>query len=96
MKDPNENAVYYPFPGYSNLDSLGNVINIANNDGTSDTIVVKSDNYNSLSEDLEFVDYEFTQNNLAEFKYFSIKLIGASSNMANPPRLKNLRVIALA
>ena len=47
-------------------------------------------------EDLEFVDYEFTQNNLAEFKYFSIKLIGASSNMANPPRLKNLRVIALA
>ena len=96
MKDPNENAVYYPFPGYSNLDSLGNVINVANNDGTSDTIVVKSDNYNSLSEDLEFVDYEFTQNNLAEFKYFSIKLIGASSNMANPPRLKNLRVIALA
>ena len=96
MKDPNENAVYYPFPGYSNLDSLGNVINVANNDGTSDIIVVKSDNYNSLSEDLEFIDYEFTQNNLAEFKYFSIKLIGASSNMANPPRLKNLRVIALA
>jgi Domain of unknown function (DUF4815) len=96
MKDPDENPIYYPFPGYNNLNNLGQVINIANNDGTSDTSILKTDNYQFASEDLNFVDYEFTMNNLPEFKYFSIKLIGTSSDMAHPPRLKDLRVIALA
>jgi len=35
-------------------------------------------------------------NNLPEFKYFSIKFIGSSTNQAYPPRLKDLRVIAFA
>jgi hypothetical protein len=96
MKDPNETPVYYPFPGYSNLSSNGTIINVSASDGTSDTNISKSDNFNFLSEDLEFVDYEFTRNNLPEFRYFSIKLVGTSTNMAHPPRVKDLRVIALA
>jgi len=96
MKDPNETPVYYPFPGYINLNGIGEVINVSASDGSSDKLIVKSDNYNFLSEDLDFVDYEFTRNNLPDFRYFSIKLIGSSTNMANPPRVKDLRVIALA
>jgi hypothetical protein len=96
MKDPYEEPVYYPFPGYSNLNSLGQIISISNSDGTSDTNILKSTNYQFQSEYLDYTDYEFTRNNLPLFKYFSIKLIGSSTNMANPPRLKDLRVIALA
>jgi hypothetical protein len=96
MKDPTENPIYYPFPGWNNLDSLGNVINIANNDGLSDVKVTKTDNLANLSQNLNYKEYTFTTNNLTDFRYFSIKLIGSSSDMAHPPRLKDLRVIALA
>ena len=96
MKDPSEEPVYYPFPGYNNLNSLGQIINVSSSDGTSDTNILKSTNYQFESQYLDYTDYEFTRNNLPLFKYFSIKLIGSSTNMANPPRLKDLRVIALA
>jgi len=96
MKDPNETPIYYPFPGYSNLNGIGEVINISASDGSSDKLIAKSDNYNFLSQDLEFVDYVFTKNNLPDFRYFSLKLVGSSTNMANPPRVRDLRVIALA
>jgi hypothetical protein len=96
MKDPNETPVYYPFPGYNNLNSLGAIINVSASDGSPDKNIPKSDNYNFLSKDLDYVDYEFTRDNLPNFRYFSIKLIGSSTNMANPPRIKDLRVIALA
>ncbi len=96
MKDPTENPIYYSFPGWNNLDSLGNVIDIANNDGLSDIKVAKTDNIANLSRNLDYKEYVFTTNNLSDFRYFSIKLIGSSSDMAHPPRLKDLRVIALA
>lgn len=96
MKDPTENAIYYPFPGWNNLDSLGNVIDVANNDGLSDIKIAKTDNLANLSQNLDYKEYTFTANNLTDFRYFSIKLIGSSSDMAHPPRLKDLRVIALA
>ena len=96
MRDPNEEAIYYPFPGYNNLDSLGNIIDISNNNGLSDIKVEKTDNLNNLSEQLPYKEYTFTTNNLTEFRYFSIKLVGSSSDMAHPPRVKDLRVIALA
>jgi hypothetical protein len=96
MKDPTENAIYYPFPGWNNLDSLGNIIDVANNDGLSDIKIAKTDNLANLSQNLDYKEYTFTVNNLTDFRYFSIKLIGSSSDMAHPPRLKDLRVIALA
>ncbi len=96
QNDPNENPVYYPFPGFLNLNNLGQTINPSNNDGTSDKFVPKTDVLSSLEEPNLFKDYEFTVDNLPPFRYFSIKLIGSSTNQAYPPKLKDLRVIALA
>ena len=41
-------------------------------------------------------DYEFSIDNLPTFRNFSIKLVGSGTNQAQPPRMKNLRVLALA
>ena len=48
------------------------------------------------SEDVPYRDYEFTIDNLPSFKYFSIKVIGNSTNQAYPPRIKEFSAIALA
>ncbi len=96
QNDPNEDPIYYPFPGFSNLDVNGLIINEALNDGSSDKKVLKTNVLGFASNELEFKDYEFTIDNLPPFRYFSIKLIGSSTNQAFPPRLKDLRVIALA
>jgi len=96
MKDPNETPVYYPFPGYNNLTNLGSIIDSANNDGLPDKNIAKSANFKNLSPELEYKEYQFTINNLPEFRYFSVKLIGSSQDQAHPPRLREFRVIALA
>jgi len=88
--------VYYPFPGYNNLDVNGNVIDISASDGLSDKKVVKTDVLSSNTNDVLFNDYTFTADDLPEFRYFSIKIIGSSTSQSNPPRIKDLRVIALA
>ena len=96
QNDPNEEQIYYPFPGYNNKNNLGQTIDDSLSDGTSDLRVPKSDVFGFGSNELIFRDYEFTVDNLAEFRYFSIKLIGSSTNQSFPPRLRDLRVIALA
>ena len=85
QNDPSEDAIYSPFPGYSNLV-----------DGSSDNELVKSDILGFSSNEITFKDYEYTVDNLPSFRYFSIKLVGSSTNQAFPPRLRDLRVIALA
>ena len=94
--DISTNLIYYPFPGYDNIDINKNVIDISKNDGRSDKRHPKSDVLSSDPTKLVYVDYEFTCNLLPEFKYFSIKIIGSSTNQAYPPIIKDLRVIALA
>lgn len=94
--DPNSDLIYYPFPGYTNLTSTGNVINFSNNNGLPDKMVSKTDLIGFDSDTIDFRDYEFSIDNLPSFRYFSIKLIGTSTNQAYPPRYKDLRVIALA
>jgi len=94
--NPSEDPIYYPFPGYSNRIESGQVIDPANNDGTSDTFVTKNDTLGFDSNEIAFKDYEFTVDNLESFRYFSIKLIGTSTNQSYPPRLRDLRVIAVA
>jgi len=94
--DPNEDPIFYPFPGYNNRNNLGQTIDESLSDGTSDIKVAKTDTLGFDTDDLVFKDYEFTVDNLAEFRYFSIKLIGSSTNQAFPPRLRDLRVIAVA
>jgi hypothetical protein len=88
--------IYYPFPGYSNLDVNGNIIDISRNSGLSNKFVSKNTTLGFESKELTFADYEFSIDNLPEFKYFSIKLVGTSTNQAFPPRIRDLRAIALA
>jgi len=94
--DPNEEFVYNPFPGHTNLLESGQVINPANNNGLPDKLVPKTDKLAYISREVVYKDYEYTIDNLPNFRYFGIKLIGTSTNKANPPRIKDLRVIALA
>ena len=58
-------------------------------DGKTDVIAY-------LPKEVVWNDYEYTIDNLPTFKYFSIKLIGTGTNQAQPPRVKNLRVVAIA
>ena len=90
------NPIYYPFPGYNNLDVNGKVIDIFNSDGLPNKLVPKTDVLGFGNNEVTFRDYEFFIDNLPEFRYFGIKLIGTSTNQAHPPRIKDLRVIALA
>ena len=44
----------------------------------------------------DFIEYEYTQNDLEEFIAFAIKIRMQGTNSSEPPRLKDLRAIALA
>ena len=84
------NPDYELFPGYSNLDNSMQIIDANKNDGSSDKFIANT------TLDNQFVDHEFTMNNLPEFKAYAIKLIFTSTNQANVPRIRDFRVIALA
>jgi hypothetical protein len=88
--------VFTPFPGFKNLDKQGQVISPKNNDGQSDTLVVKSNSYGFEPQDIEYKDYTFTADNLPSFRSYRIKIILTSKNQAYVPRMKDLRVLALA
>ena len=96
QSDPNENPIFYPFPGYGNKNNLGQTIDDSLSNGNPDIKVPKTDTLGYDTDDLDFRDYEFTVENLPEFRYFSIKLVGSSTNQSFPPRMRDLRVIALA
>jgi hypothetical protein len=93
---PENDPLYYPFPGYTNLDVNGRILDFAASNGLPNKNVPKTDILEALSENLTYRDYEFSIDNLPEFRYFSIKIVGTSTNQAYPPRIKDLRVIALA
>lgn len=93
--NPNDVPIYYPFPGYNNLDVNKNVIDTSKNSGLSDVKNTKEDALGFESNDISYKEYVFTVDNLPSFRYYSIKLIGNSTNQAYPPRVKDLRVIAL-
>jgi hypothetical protein len=96
-QEPNSELIYFPFPGHTNLTPSGDVINVADSNGLSDRRVSKTDQVGFDNDSLtDFKEYEFTVENLPSFRYFGIKLIGTSTNQAYPPRVKDLRVIALA
>jgi hypothetical protein len=76
------------FPGYSNLDVNGNVINPSYNNGLSDSLM-------PISKENEYLEYQYTIDNLPEFTGFEIKIIGSSSNQTQSPLIKRLRTIAL-
>jgi hypothetical protein len=94
--DLDEDLIYNPFPGFNNLLSSGQVIDPAKNDGLPDKSLPKTDKIAYTSSQVVYKDYEFTIDNLPSFKHFSVKLVGSSTNSAQPPRVKDMRVIALA
>ena len=91
-----EEPVFTPFPGYSNLNSLGQKIDPSVSSGTPDILPAKNDSFNVVGDPSSFREYSFTDDNLPEFKIFRIKLVFASTNQAYPPIIKDLRAIALA
>ena len=94
--DPNEELIYRPFPGYNNLLSTGQIRDPYKNDGLPDRLVPKTDVIAYTSSQVVWNDYEFTIDSLPTFRYFSVKLVGTGTNSSQPPRMKNLRVLALA
>jgi hypothetical protein len=91
----NVSQVYELFPGYDNLKDL-------DGDGFGDTLIDKTLNTGNpdalvkASRDDEFVEYQYTADNLDQFTGFVIKIVMSGTNEAKPPRFKDLRVIALA
>jgi hypothetical protein len=83
------------FPGYDNLtldnnqDGYFDVINPSNNSGLPDVFV-------PASLDNQFLEYEFSANNLGSFTGYTIKIVMSGTNQAYAPRFKDLRSIALA
>ena len=80
------------FPGYDNLSyttSAGySVVDPSKNSGRPDTFV-------SSSLDNQFKEYEFTADNLGLFNGYVIKIVMSGTNQAYPPRIKELRTIAV-
>ena len=87
--------IFTPFPGFENLNNKGQVINSANNNGQSDTFVPKTNQY-GFGDSVQFSDYTFTADDLPAFRYYRIKILLISSDQCYVPRVKDLRVMALA
>jgi hypothetical protein len=86
---------YELFPGYDNLrDTTGNgfgdtIINESKNSGLPDAFV-------KPSEKGEFLEYQFSIDNLPQFTGFILKLVMSGTDEANSPTFKDIRAIALA
>ena len=86
---------YELFPGYDNLtdtngDGYGDkVIDSTLNNGRADAFVRSSN-------DGEFLEYQFSADELEQFNAFRVKIVMSGTNEARAPRFKDLRTIALA
>ena len=81
--------VFELMPGFDNLDAAGLVIEDKNNSGRPDRDIVAS------LED-QFIEYEYTADDLPPFTGFQIKVDFASTNQAQDPELLDFRAIAVA
>jgi len=77
------------FPGYTNINQNGEIINLSNNNGLPDLLVTPS-----LG--LEFKDYSFNSRALPPFTKFQIKIDMVGTSQAEPPIIRELRAIAFA
>jgi len=80
------------FPGYDNLtigaDGTITPVDASKNSGRPDTFVPAS------LED-QYLEYEFTADNLDLFTGYTIKIVMSGTDQAHAPRIKDLRTIAL-
>ena len=88
--------MFTPFPGYANLNERGEIIASENNNGESDSFVTKSNILSFESRALDYREYTFTIDRLPSFRTYRIKLDLTSTSQCFVPRVKELRVIALA
>ena len=95
-ENPGFEPIFTPFPGYDNLDFRSQVISLENSSGRPDSYVTPSTSLEFNSELLDFKEYNFTADNLPPFRSYRIKLVATSTNQVYVPRIKDLRVIALA
>ncbi len=93
--DPGFAPVFTPFPGYDNLNVRGEIIQKQNSDGLSDKIVTPSSQY-GFGSNTNFQEYTFTVDKLPTFRYYRIKLLLTSTSQVFVPKVKDLRVMALA
>ena len=94
--EPGIEPTFSPFPGYTNINSRGEVIAPQNNNGEPDTRIIKSTTLTQKSELVDYREYTFSIDDLPSFKTYRIKLNLTSNNQCFVPRIKDLRVIALA
>ena len=94
--DDVKDVVFTPFPGNGNFAPNGSVINLANNNGSPDRKIVKTDNVTQTPAINDFREYKFSIDNLPAFSSFRIKLVGTSINQASPPMIRNFRALGLA
>jgi len=80
------------FPGYDNInigtDGKITPINPTKNSGKPDTFV-------PASLENQYLEYEFTADNLDLFTGYTIKIVLSGTDQAHAPRIKDLRTIAL-
>jgi hypothetical protein len=88
--------IFTPFPGWDNLDSRGEVIDLSLNSGRPDKFIPETQSLGFTPYELEYKEYKFSVNNLPDFRSYRIKIVLAGTNQAYPPRFRNLRVIALS
>ena len=88
--------IFTPFPGYSNINVRGLVINENDNNGESDKLVPKTNTYGFDSSSLQFKEYTFSVDRLPAFRTYRIKLVMTSNSQVYVPRIRDLRVLALA
>ena len=88
--------IFVPFPGYENLNNKGEVIAPQDSNGLPDKFVSKSNSSGFDGALLEFKDYTFSVDQLPSFRSYRIKILMTSESQVYVPRVKDLRVIALA
>jgi len=88
--------IFTPFPGYANLNVRGQIIDPSENNGESDKLVTKSNGYGFDSGNMPFKEYTFTIDRLPTFRTYRIKIVMTSNSQVYVPRMRELRVIALA
>ena len=92
----NFDPIFIPFPGWDNLDTFKQIISQSKNSGRSDSFIAPSSSLGFVSNSLEYKEYKFSVNNLPSFNSYRIKIDLTSTNQSYVPRIKNMRVIALA
>jgi hypothetical protein len=95
-ENQNFDPIFTPFPGYNNLDERDQIIDFENSDGLPDKFISQSNTIGFTSPELEYREYVFTADQLPQFRSYRIKLVLTSTNQVYVPRVRNLRVIALA